>query len=220
MSSISRASLLSSQPNWLADTMTSIKNSQNPGGLLGMLQNAGNGSLSSFLSATSAFANNMATIAQSNVSNSSSFYAQLASQALQKRSDQQMQRMLAELQRQHTMVKPKNVLDTNIYFANGSSLNTDTNVLTLSDGSKIDAITGTKVIDPAYMIQMPNGGYLDTKNNILTMPDGTQFDTVTGLKLSDLKALEKAAASSSSTSSDTTPPDNTDPAAEDPTATG
>lgn len=220
MSSVSSSSLLnsSSQSNWLSDAMTSIKNSQNPGGLIGMLQNAGNGSVSSFLSATSAFANNMATITTSNVTNTSSFYAQLASQALQKRQDEQMQKMITELQRQQNTVKPKNVLDTYIYFDNGASLNTDTNVMTMSDGTQIDAITGVKVIDPSYMIQMPNGAYLDTKNNILTMPDGTEYDTVTGLKIKDLKALNNTP-SSDSTSNDTTPTDGatSDPAAQDPT---
>lgn len=220
MSSVSSSSLLnsSSQSNWLSDAMTSIKNSQNPGGLIGMLQNAGNGSVSSFLSATSAFANNMATITTSNVTNTSSFYAQLASQALQKRQDEQMQKMITELQRQQNTVKPKNVLDTYIYFDNGASLNTDTNVMTMSDGTQIDAITGVKVIDPSYMIQMPNGAYLDTKNNILTMPDGTEYDTVTGLKIKDLKALNSTP-SSDSTSNDTTPTDGatSDPAPQDPT---
>ena len=222
MSSVSSASLLSNsgQSNWLADTMTAIKNSQSPGGVIGMLQNAGNGSVSSFLSATSAFANNMATIATSSVTNRSSFYAQLASQAMQKRQDEQMQKMIAELQRQQNTVKPKNVLDTYIYFDNGASLNTDTNVMTMADGTQIDAITGAKVIDPAFMIQMPNGAYLDTKNNILTMPDGTQYDTVTGLKITDLKALENAS-SSDSASTDTTPTDsNAQDPAQDPTATG
>lgn len=187
MSSVSSAAPKS---NWIADTMTAIKNSENPGGVIGMLQNAGDGSVSSFLNATQAFANNMATISQSSLTNTSSFYAQLASQAIQKRNDEKMQQVSAELQRQQNMVKPKNVLDTYIYFENGSTLNTETNVMTLSDGSQIDAITGAKVIDPEFVIQMANGAWLDTKNNILTTADGTQYDTVTGLKLSDLAALE------------------------------
>lgn len=192
MSSVSAASpsLFSSGSNWIADTMTAIKDSENPGGVLGMLQNAGDGSVKSFLSATSAFASNLATIAQSSVTNSSSFYAQLASQAIQKRNDEKLQQAMADLQRTQSMVQPKNVLDTYIYFDNGSTLNTESNVLTLSDGTQIDAITGAKVIDPENVIQMPNGSWLDTKNNILTTADGTQYDTVTGLKLSDLEALK------------------------------
>lgn len=172
--------------------MTAIKNSQNQGGLIGMLENAGNGSTSSFLAAASAFANDLATISTSSVTNTSSFYAQLASQALQKQNNAKLEQAIAELQRQQKAVKPENVLDTYIYFENGSTLNTETNVLTMSDGTTIDAITGAKVIDPEFVIQMANGSWLDTKNNILTTADGIQYDTVTGLKLSDLKALEDA----------------------------
>lgn len=191
MSSVSNSSsVLSSASNWIADTMTNIKNSENPGGVLGMLQSSSDGSIKSFLSATSAFATNLATIAQSSVTNSSSFYAQLASQALQKRNDEKLEQAMADLERTKNMVKPENVLDTYIYFEDGSNINTETNVMTRSDGSQIDVTTGAKVIDPAFIIQMADGSYLDTKNNILTMADGTQYDTVTGLKVSDLKALE------------------------------
>ena len=60
--------------------MTAIQNSANPAGILGALSNMGDGSLSSFFGQTTAAANNFATIAQTNVGNTSAFYAQLASQ--------------------------------------------------------------------------------------------------------------------------------------------
>ena len=82
------------------------------------------------------------------------------------------------------VIQPKNVLDPVIFFANGSSLDTNSNVMTMSDGTQIDTTTGAKVIDTSSIIQMANGAYLDTKNNILTMPDGSEIDTVTGLKIS------------------------------------
>ncbi|MGA8823434.1 MAG: hypothetical protein WB613_11490, partial [Pseudolabrys sp.] len=82
------------------------------------------------------------------------------------------------------MVQSQNVLDPTIFFADGSTLDTNSNVLTRSDGTQIDITTGAKVIDTSSMIQMANGAYLDTANNILTMPDGTEIDTVTGLKIS------------------------------------
>jgi hypothetical protein len=82
------------------------------------------------------------------------------------------------------MVQPTNVLDPTIFFADGSTLDTNSNILTRSDGTQIDTTTGAKVIDTSSMIQMANGAYLDTANNILTMPDGTEIDTVTGLKIS------------------------------------
>jgi hypothetical protein len=223
VSSASSSSLLTPQSNWLADTMTAIKNSQSQGGVIGMLQNAGDGSTASFLASASAFSNNLATIASSSMTNTSSFYAQLASQALQKQNDVKLQRAIEELQRQQNAVKPENVLDTYIYFDNGSTLNTETNVLTMSDGTQIDAITGAKVIDPENVIQMGNGSWLDTKNNILTTADGTQYDTVTGLKLSDLKALEDGESDSTTTdtsSTDTSSTDTSDTPPSDPTATG
>ena len=82
------------------------------------------------------------------------------------------------------MVQPKNMLDPFIYFSDGSSIDTNNNILTKSDGTQIDITTGAKVIDSASIMQLANGAYLDTKNNIMTMPDGTQIDTVTGLKIS------------------------------------
>lgn len=223
MSSVSSASpslLNSGSSNWLSDAMTEIKNSQNLGGVFAMLRNAQDGSTGSFLSAASAFANSLATISTNNVSNASAFYAQVASQALQQRNNTKMQQALAELQRQQNMVKPTNVLDSFIYFDDGSSLDTQNNILTTSDGTQIDITTGAKVIDPASIIQMPNGAYLDTKNNILTMADGTQYDTVTGLKLTDLKALQAQQNNSSSDTSGSGTTDTPPPATTDPTTSG
>jgi hypothetical protein len=181
--SASNTSLFSPGSNWLADTMTAIKNQSSSGGMLGALQNSGDGSISSFLSASSSIANSFALISQSSVTDSSSFYAQIASQNIQNQQEQKLQQAMADLQRTQQMVQPSNVLDPVIYFSNGSTLDTNSNILTLSDGRQIDAITGTKIVDSAYIIQMANGSYLDTQNNILTMADGTQIDTVTGLTI-------------------------------------
>ena len=82
------------------------------------------------------------------------------------------------------MVQPKNVLDPFIYFPDGSTIDTNSNIMTMPDGTQYDTTTGAKYVDPASIIQMANGAYLNTKTNILTMPDGTQIDTVTGLKVS------------------------------------
>lgn len=189
MSSVSSVSLLSGNSNWLADTITAIKNSANPAGILGALQNSNDGSIGSFLSSSSGFAGNFATIAQSGVTNASSFYAQIASQNFQDQQQKKLEQAFAELKRTQNTLQPTNVLEPYIYFENGSSLDTANNILTMSDGTQIDTVTGTKMIDPASIIQMANGAYLDTKTNILTLADGTQIDTVTGLKISDLKAL-------------------------------
>jgi len=71
--------------------------------------------------------------------------------------------------------------DTTIYFEKGSVLDTVKNVLTLSNGKKIDSITGADWVDPASIVNLANGSYLDTANNILTLANGTKIDTVTGL---------------------------------------
>ena len=66
-------------PDWIAGAVSAIKAASNPAGILGALANSGNpGTLSSFLSSSKSFSNNFATIAQTNVSNYGSYYAQLA----------------------------------------------------------------------------------------------------------------------------------------------
>ena len=170
--------------NWIADTMTAIQNSANPAGILGALSNMGDGSLSSFVGQTKAAANNFATIAQTNVGNTSAFYAQLASQNQQQRQQDQLQKALDQLNQTQNMVQPKNTLDPVIFFPDGTIIDTTSNIMTKPDGTQYDVTTGAKYVDPASIIQMANGAYLNTSTNILTMSDGTQIDTVTGLKVS------------------------------------
>jgi hypothetical protein len=175
-------SISKSGTDWIASTVTAIKNSQQSAGILGALANSGDGSVSSFLSQSSAFAGNFATIAQTSVTNSGSFYAQIASANQQQAAQQKLQDQLDALNA--TPVQPKSLLDPVIYLGDGTTIDTTSNVMTLLDGTKIDVTTGVKVVDPASIIQMANGAYLDTANNILTLSDGTRIDTVTGLKLS------------------------------------
>jgi hypothetical protein len=175
-------SILAAGSDWIASTWTAIKNQQESGGIMGALQNSGKGSsLSSVMSRTASTANAFALISQSSVSNASSLLTQIIAQRQEAEANKLFDKLTAELQAQHDTVKPKNVLDSYIYFDNGSMLDTNSNVLTLSDGKQIDAITGAEVIDPASIIQMANGAYLNTSTNILTMPDGTKIDMVTGL---------------------------------------
>jgi hypothetical protein len=176
--------LASSGTDWIASTVTAIKNSASSAGILGALAGPNDGSVSSFLSQSSSFAGNFATIAQSNVSNSGSFYAQIAAANQQAAAQKKLQDAFNAMSASQQTVQPKNVLDPIIYLGDGVTLDTDNNILTLSNGDQIDSITGVKIIDPSTTIAMANGAYLDTKNNILTMSDGTQIDTVTGLKIS------------------------------------
>lgn len=176
----------SATPNWLASTITAIQNQANEGGLLGMLSNAASndGTISSFLSFGVNTANAFATIATSSVSNASSLVAQIAAQNQQDQQSKQLQDAMNALQSAQQMVQPQNVLDPIIYFDDGSTLDTNANILTMANGTQIDTTTGTKVVNSASLIQLANGAYLDTQNNILTMPDGSEIDTVTGLTIS------------------------------------
>jgi hypothetical protein len=181
----SSGTLFSSAGSWLADTLTAIKNQANQGGLLGMLQNAGgDGSISSFLGQSSANANNFALISQNSVTNASSLIAQIAAQNLKAESDKKVAEVIKALSASQNEVKPHNTLDSFIYLSDGTSIDTNNNILTKPDGTQYDTTTGALYVDPTYVVQMANGAYLDTKNNILTMPDGTKIDTVTGLNLS------------------------------------
>jgi len=188
MTSISQATLFLSADranSWLGDALSSIQNQNNAGGLLGMLQHSGgDGSISSFLGSSATTAGQFALISQNSVTNTSSLVAQIAAQNAQQANSQKLQDSIDALSSTQQMVQPTNVLDPTIFFADGSTLDTNSNILQMSDGTQIDTTTGAKVIDTSSLIQMANGAYLDTANNILTMPDGTEIDTVTGLKIS------------------------------------
>jgi hypothetical protein len=150
-----------------------------------MLQNSGgDGSIASFLSQSSSMASDLATISQTSVTNAGSLVAQIAATNQQQQNAQKLQEALDQLSKTQQMVQPKNVLDPIIYFGNGSTLDTTSNILTMSDGTQYDTTTGAKYVDPASIMQLGNGAYLNTQTNILTMADGTQIDTVTGLAVS------------------------------------
>jgi antitoxin (DNA-binding transcriptional repressor) of toxin-antitoxin stability system len=172
----------SAAPNWLAEAITTIQNEQNQGGLLGMLQNAGgDGSIGSFLGQSSNISNSLATISQTSVTNAGSLFAQIAATKQQQAQAKKLQDSLEQLSAQQQMVQKKNTLDPFIYLSDGTTIDTNNNIMTRPDGTQYDTTTGAKYVDPASIIQVGNGAYLNTKTNILTMPDGTQIDTVTGL---------------------------------------
>jgi hypothetical protein len=174
------SSVLSAGSDWIASAWSAMQDTSS-NGIMGALQDAADGNLNNqFVSAANAFA----TITLNNTTNTSSMIAQMAAQNQQDQQDKQLQDAMDALKVQQQMVQATNVLDPFIYFADGSTIDTNNNIMTMSDGTQYDTTTGAKVIDPSSVIQMANGSYLDTKNNILTMPDGTQIDTVTGIKLS------------------------------------
>lgn len=178
--------LFPASSDWLADAYTAIQNSKNSGGLLGMLESArgSDGTLKSSLQSSVKAANAFALISQNTVTGAGSLYAQIAAQRQEEADAKKLEEALADLAASKQMIQPENVLDPIIFFDDGSTIDTNSNILTLKDGTQIDITTGLKVIDSASIMQLANGAYLDTKNNILTLPDGTQIDIVTGLQIS------------------------------------
>lgn len=175
----------SSSTNWLASAFSSIQSSQNQGGILGALASASSndGSVSSFLGQATAFSNNFALISQNNVTSASSFYAQIASQNDQARQEKQLEDALGDLQQTQQMVQPANTLDPFIYFSDGSYIDTNSNILTMQDGTQYDTTTGLKYVDPASLVDLGGGSFLNSSTNIITLADGTQIDGTTGIKV-------------------------------------
>lgn len=173
--------------NWLAGALEDIRNSQLVGGMMGALGTAAKskpGSISSFLNNNSTLSTQFALINQNSTVSATTLALQMGDAVKQAAADAKMKKAIEDFSAASHAVQPKNVLDPVIYFEDGSTLDTNANILTNSKGKKFDALTGRPYTDPAAIIQMANGAYLDTMNNILTMPDGSQIDTITGLVIS------------------------------------
>ena len=177
---VSAASATSS--NWLKEAHEAIAASESPGGLLGTLQDARRdpGSLKTFLARSQNAANGLALISQNTLNSAGALAIQMADAAAQKRQDELATRA-QKLNPPATNSTPPAGLDPVIYFEDGGSIDTTSNIMTLANGKQIDTTTGLEYHDPGSIISMANGAYLDTKNNILTTADGTRIDTVTGL---------------------------------------
>jgi hypothetical protein len=180
--SLSIASSTSS--NWLAEAQSAEQAAD--GGLLGALQSssqgADDGSIKSFLATSQSNADAFASIAQSSAQAAGQFYAQLAaSQGQQAAADRQAQEDALMNPPTQTNYTPSQGLDPVLYYDDGSSLDTTSNIMTMANGSQIDVTTGLSYVDPSSIIQMANGAYLDTANNIMHEPDGTEIDANTGL---------------------------------------
>jgi hypothetical protein len=170
--------------NWLKEAQTSLAASEAPVGMMGALQDARSGSYSikTFLAKSQNNMYALAQIAQSSQTSAGQLAAQMSSAAAQKRYAEQVALQM-KLNPVHENYNPPRELDPVIYFDDGSSIDTTSNTMTLSNGKQIDTTTGLEVVDPKTIIQMANGACLDTKNNILTMSDGTKINTITGLTI-------------------------------------
>ena len=182
IASVSAAS--ATAPNWLKEAQESLAASQTPGGLLGTLQDAryGSSSIKTFLAKSQNNSFALAQIAQTSQTSSGALVSQMAAAAAQKRYAEQVA-LQVKLNPVQSNFNPPRELDPVIYFEDGGSLDTSTNIMTLSTGKQIDTTTGLEYHEPGSIISMANGAYLDTKNNILTMSDGTRVDSITGLKI-------------------------------------
>jgi hypothetical protein len=170
--------------NWLKEAQDSLAASETPGGMMGALQDARSGSYSikTFLAKSQNAMYSLAQISQSSQTSAGALAAQMANTAAQKRQSE-LFALAQKLNPQQSNFNPPTELDTVIYFEDGSSIDTSSNIMTLATGKQVDTTTGLEYHDPATVLRMANGAYLDTKNNILTMADGTKLDSVTGLKI-------------------------------------
>jgi hypothetical protein len=173
----------STAPNWLKEAQESIAATENPGGLMGMLQDSRYpASIKNFLAKSQSTANSLQLINQGTAQSLNTLTLQQSDAAQQKLQQAKID-MLVKLNPQQSNFNPARQLDPFIYFEDGSSIDTANNIMTMSNGTQIDTTTGLQIIDTSSMISMANGAYLDTKNSVLHMSDGTRIDTVTGLKI-------------------------------------
>jgi hypothetical protein len=181
IASVSAAS--STSPNWLKEAQESIAASESPGGMLGTLQDARSGySLKTFIAKSQNASYALAQISASAQTSANQLLVQMSQTSAQKRRDE-LTALAAKLNPVQTNYTPPKGLDAIVFFDDGTTLDTNSNIMTMSNGKQIDTTTGQEYHDPKDIVNMANGAYLDTKNNILTMSDGTKIDTVSGLKI-------------------------------------
>jgi hypothetical protein len=122
-----------------------------------------NGSISSFLANSQSEASNIALIEQSAVQSAGQLYAQIAStEGQQAAADRQAKEQAQLNPPDQQNFTPPATLNPVEYYSDGSSLDTTSNVLTMSNGNQIDITTGLSYVDPNSLIQIANGAYIDT----------------------------------------------------------
>jgi hypothetical protein len=169
--------------NWLKESQEAAAAAEDPGGLMGMLQDSKYpASIKNFLTKSQKTAQGFAQITQSTQQAAATLALQMADAAQAKR----MEEKLAQAQKfnpQQTNYNPPTELDSFIYFEDGSYIDTTSNVMTMVNGTQIDITTGQEVVDLSSIINLANGAYIDTKKNIMTLSNGMKIDTITGLQI-------------------------------------
>jgi hypothetical protein len=170
-------------PNWLKEAQDSLAASASPSGMMGALQDSRSGSsIKSFLAKSQNNLYTLAQIAQGSQTSAGVLAVQMSDAASQKLRGERIA-LAQKLNPQQTNFNPPGELDPVIYFEDGGSFNTSSNILTMASGKQIDTTTGLEYHDPKSIISLANGAYLDTQNNIMTMSDGTRIDTISGLAI-------------------------------------
>lgn len=169
--------------SWISSVWDAGNTATQSAGMMGALQTASSknlqpGSLKAFLNNNQSAAAALSTVAQTSVTNRTALVIQQADAAVQKLA---AERAALANKGNIPMIPKTPVGDRFFYFDNGSTLDTEENILTMADGKKINTLTGADYVDPKSLVNLANGSYLDTANNILTMADGTKIDTLTGL---------------------------------------
>jgi hypothetical protein len=182
ISKLSAASATS--PNWLKEAQESLAASENPSGLLGALHFARYkpGSLSTVLAKNQAAAANLALIVQGTSQSQLNVVFSKASAAMKKRMTEKLS-MARRLNPHPVNFTPPKKLDSLIHFANGSTIDTVRQIMTLSNGQQVDIRTGKEYVNEVDIIRLASGSYIDTANKIMVLSNGTKIDTVTGLSI-------------------------------------
>ena len=169
--------------SWISTIWDAGANATESSGVMGALGLASSkkypvGSIKAYIAGQQNNALVLSSIAQTGVINATELAIKAGDLALQKRTQD---RATEAAKHNVPMIPPAPLGDSVMYFENGSVLDTANNILTLSNGKKIDAITGADWVDPKSIVQLGNGSYLDTANSILTLSNGTRINTITGL---------------------------------------
>jgi len=169
--------------SWISTIWDAGANATESSGVMGALGLASSkkypvGSIKAYIAGQQNNALVLSSIAQTGVINATELAIKAGDLAMQKRGQD---RATEAAKHNVPMIPAAPLGDSIMYFENGSVLDTANNILTLSNGKKIDAITGADWVDPKSIVQLGNGSYLDTANSILTLSNGTRINTITGL---------------------------------------
>ena len=169
--------------SWISTIWDAGANATESSGVMGALGLASSkkyplGSVKAYIAGQQNNALALSSIAQTGVVGATELAIKAGDLAMQKRAQD---RATEAAKHNVPMIPAAPLGDSIMYFENGSVLDTANNILTLSNGKKIDAITGADWVDPKSIVQLGNGSYLDTANSILTLSNGTRINTITGL---------------------------------------